>query len=342
MTERTSDLVETREFHHVSVLLEESIEALAIRSDGIYVDATAGGGGHSLAILERLGPGGVLVAMDRDPNAVAVARTLLDEALARKAGSPPRVEVVHAAWSVLGPTLESLAIEKGALDGLLADLGVSSHQLDAPERGFSFQKDGPLDMRMDTTQSARACDLVNDLPESDLRDLLWDLGDERAARAIARAITRRRSERPFETTTDLAEVISRAKGGRRGKRIHPATRSFQALRMGLNRERDELASLLDCGLRWLRPGGRWAVISFHSGEDRSVKHHFRALSQGCVCPPEVPLCRCGRTPQVKLVNRGGTPPSEAEVLANPRARSARLRVLERLQPADSARDGGEG
>lgn len=330
------------EFHHVSVLLDEAIEALAIQPAGTYVDVTAGGGGHSLAILERLGPGGILIAMDRDPNAVAASRARLAAAVAGTSGPAPRVEVIHGAWSVLGPTLESLAIKEGAVDGLLADLGVSSHQLDAPERGFSFQQEGPLDMRMDTTQSAQACDLVNGLPENDLSTLLYELGDERDARSVARAIVRRRSERTFQTTTDLAEVISRAKGGRRGKRTHPATRSFQALRMGLNRERDELESLLDCGLRWLRPGGRWAVISFHSGEDRAVKHHFRGLAQGCVCPPSAPVCRCGRLPQVRLVERRGRPPSEAEILANPRARSARLRVLERLAPdaACSPSDGG--
>lgn len=323
------------EFHHVSVLLDEAIEALAIRPGGTYVDVTAGGGGHSLAILERLGPGGVLVAMDRDPNAVAAARARLAAALAGKSSPAPRVEVIHGAWSVLGSTLEGLAIQEGSVDGLLADLGVSSHQLDAPERGFSFQQEGPLDMRMDTTQAVRACDLVNDLPERDLQSLLRELGDERDSRAVARAIVRRRGERRFETTMDLAEVISRAKGGRRGKRVHPATRAFQAIRMSLNQEQDELRVLLDSGLRWLCPGGRWAVISFHSGEDRAVKHHFRALAQGCDCPPAVPVCRCGKVPEARLLHRRGRSPSDAEVRANSRARSARLRVLERLTASTS-------
>ncbi len=323
-------------FHHVPVLLDACLEALKIRPDGTYVDCTLGGGGHASAIVAKLGSAGSFVGLDRDEDALAAANQRLARNLAEHP-DPPQVAVTHSPWSGLSQALTEEGLEPGSVDGLLADLGVSSHQLDTARRGFSFGHDGPLDMRMDQRDSVQACDLVNELSEEELRDLLWTLGEERDARRIARAVVQRRDNDPFRTTLDLAGVVAKAKGGRRGARTHPATKTFQALRMRVNRESEELQALLEQGLRWLRPGGRWVVITFHSGDDRPVKRAFRDLARGCTCPPDLPLCVCGNQPKVRLPRRKGQVASEDECAANPRARSARLRVAERL---DTEGEGG--
>jgi len=302
-----------------------------VRRDGTYVDCTAGGGGHAVAIAVRLGPGGRLVAFDRDPSAVAATRDRIDRALAAvPTMERPRVDVVHARFSEAPGELAARGIGPGTVDGLLADLGVSSPQLDRSERGFSFGSDGPLDMRMDPTTGPTAADLVMTLDRRDLRDLLRDFGDEREAGRIATFLVRRRAERPFETTADLAEVVSAAKGGRRGAKTHPATKTFQALRIAVNRELDELDAMLGWGPDLLAEGGRWAVITFHSGEDRRVKRRFAELRKGCICPPSSPVCICGKQPVLAVPRGTGTTASEGELEANARARSARLRVAERL------------
>ena len=325
--------MEAHSFHHVPVLLEECIEALAVEGAGLYVDVTAGGGGHSGAVLRALGPEGRLLSMDRDLSAVAAARARLQKVQADMGSACAPFEVVHATMSELGEVLSSRGLVPGCVDGVLADLGVSSHQLSTASRGFSFANDGPLDMRMDPSQGVSAADLVNTLPEGQLADLIYRFGDEPKSRRIAAAIVRRRAETALVRTEDLAAVVSRAVGGRRGAKTHPATRTCQALRIYLNDEQGELRALLDLGLSWLKPGGRLAVITFHSGEDRAVKQHFAALAKGCTCPPSLPVCVCGGRPRVALARRRGITPGADEVRANPRARSSRLRVAELLATA---------
>jgi 16S rRNA (cytosine1402-N4)-methyltransferase len=322
--------MEAHSFHHVPVLLEECIEALAIEPAGIYVDVTAGGGGHSGALLRALGPEGRLISLDRDLSAVEAATARLQEVKVDLGSACAPFEVVHATMSAVGEVLSNRGLVPGCVDGILADLGVSSHQLSTPSRGFSFANDGPLDMRMDPSQGSSAAQLVNTLPEGQLADLIYRFGDEPKSRRIAAAIVRRREEAEFARTEDLAAVVSRAVGGRRGARTHPATRTFQALRIYLNDEPGELGALLDLGLSWLKAGGRLAVITFHSGEDRAVKQYFAAQAKGCTCPPSLPVCVCGGRPRVKLVRRRGITPGEDEIRANPRARSSRLRVAELL------------
>ncbi len=310
-------------FAHEPVLLAETIAALAPPTGGIAVDCTAGGGGHSHALGEALGAGGRLIALDRDPAAVDAAR-------ARLADLDCAWQVVQAPFSELDRVLEEAGIGRGSVDAILADVGVSSHQIDSAERGFSFAADGPLDMRMDPTTGDTAADLVNHLDEVELADVIFRLGDERQSRRIARTIVRRRETEPFARTADLAAVIERAVGGRKGARIHPATRSFQALRIAVNGELDQLDSLLRSALAWLKPGGRLGVITFHSGEDRRVKRWFALLRQDCVCEPKGPTCTCGWHAQVRLPQGKGWTAGPDELARNPRARSARLRVAERL------------
>ncbi len=310
-------------FAHAPVLLRETLEALAPPPGGLAVDCTAGGGGHSHALGEAVGPTGRLIALDRDPSAVAAAR-------ARLADLQCRWEVVQAPFSELDAVLAGAGVAPGSVDAILADVGVSSHQIDTAERGFSFAADGPLDMRMDPTGGLTAADLVNTLAERELADLIFHLGDERDSRRIARAIVRRRDAQAFARTADLAALIESAVGGRKGARIHPATRSFQALRIAVNGELDELDALLRSALAWLRPGGRLGVITFHSGEDRRVKRWFALLRRDCICEPKGPTCTCGWHPQVRLPSGKGWTAAPDEIAANPRARSARLRVAERL------------
>lgn len=316
-------------FSHVTVLLREAVEALDVRPDGTYVDCTAGGGGHSAAIAERLGRDGHLVAFDRDPDALAAARARVTAALP---DPPPRVTFVGAPFSQLRSALAERDI--AAVDGILADLGVSSPQLDRPERGFSFRESGPLDMRMDPTRGPTAADLVASLSEHELADLLFRFGDEKHARRIARAIVARRDEQPITTTDDLAAVVAGAapkpNPRKQKKAIHPATKTFQALRIAVNGELDELDTLLHDALDLLAPGGRLAVITFHSGEDRPVKQTFAAWARGPELPPEQAVFRSHGDPLVRLPNPKGVEPSDAETTANPRARSARLRIAEKL------------
>lgn len=296
----------------------EAVEALAIRPDGHYVDATAGRGGHSAAILARLGPAGRLLVLDRDPAAIA--------AVTARFGGEPRVTVRKARFGALGATLSGLGWDK--VDGILADLGVSSPQLEEGERGFSFRLDGPLDMRMDPTEGESAQEWLAHAPEAEITRCLRDYGEERHARAIARAIVRRRDVKPFTGTRDLAELIASVVREReRGQ--HPATRSFQAIRIQVNAELDELDAFLPQAMQALRPGGRLAVITFHSLEDRMVKRFFR--SGAPTVDARLPL-RADELPRPAWRPLGkGLRPGAAEIDRNPRARSACLRVAERLE-----------
>ncbi len=303
---------------HVPVLLQEVLAALRPVSGGLYIDVTVGAAGHARGILELSSPEGRLLAIDADPEAVEYARSALQDMGERA--------VIRQGFF---DELSSLAGAAGyeAVDGILADLGLSSRQLADAGRGFSFQQEGPLDMRLDPAEeTVTAADLVNDLPEAELAAILYRYGEERRSRAIARAIARRR---PLHTTTELAELVARTLGGSRG-RIHPATRTFMALRIAVNDELGALERMLPQALALLAPGGRLAVITFHSLEDRIVKEFFRREARGCICPPEVPVCCCGHRPSVRLVTRRPIEASEQEREHNPRSRSARLRVVEKL------------
>ena len=309
------------EYTHKPVLLDECIEALCIRSDGTYVDGTLGRAGHSREIAKRLTTGR-LICIDRDSAAIEAARE-------RLAPWMERVKLVHSNFSELGSVL---ADEEG-VDGMLFDLGVSSPQLDDPERGFSYMHDAPLDMRMDRTSPLTAREVVNAWSFEELRRVLFDFGEERYAPAIARAIVRRREQRPIETTLELVDVIKSAMppAALREKQ-HPAKRSFQAVRIAVNGELDALPPMLRAAADKLRPGGRLAVITFHSLEDRIVKRTLRELAQGCTCPPNFPVCVCGKKPLLRLDKP--VMPTAAEVAENPRARSARLRAAEKLDQFD--------
>ena len=307
------------EYTHKPVLLDECIGALRIRPEGVYVDGTLGRAGHSREIAKRLITGR-LICIDRDSAAIEAAGE-------RLAPWMDRVRLVHSNFSELGSVLEEDA------DGMLFDLGVSSPQLDDPERGFSYMHDAPLDMRMDRSAPLTAREVVNSWSLEELRRILYDFGEERYAPAIARAIAKRREQRPIETTLELVEVIKSAMppAALREKQ-HPAKRSFQAVRIAVNGELDALPPMLRAAADKLRPGGRLAVITFHSLEDRIVKRTLRELAQGCTCPPSFPVCVCGKKPLVRLDKP--VTPSAAEVAENPRARSARLRTAEKLDKLD--------
>ncbi|MCL2617885.1 MAG: 16S rRNA (cytosine(1402)-N(4))-methyltransferase RsmH [Defluviitaleaceae bacterium] len=306
------------EFSHTSVMTDECMDALDIRPNGIYVDCTMGGGGHSAAIAARLAGGGQLVCIDQDENAVVNAGT-------RLARYAERVSVVRGSFFGLRDILRGLGV--GAVDGVLADLGVSSHQLDTPERGFSYMHDAPLDMRMDNTASLRADDVVNGYDEAELTRIIFAYGEERFAKRIAAQIVQRR---PIHTTHELAAAIRHAIPARaRDTGGHPAKRTFQALRIEVNAEIEPLAQAVEDMVMSLKPGGRVAVISFHSLEDRAVKHSFRKLEGGCTCPREFPLCICNNPRHLRTITRKPITPSPAELEANHRARSAKLRVGER-------------
>jgi 16S rRNA (cytosine1402-N4)-methyltransferase len=306
------------------VLLAEVLEALEPRRGGLFVDCTVGMGGHSEALLDA-GEGVSLLGLDRD------ARSL-ELAAARLARFGERFVPVHADFRDLAEVL-SRRVPGTRPAGILADLGISSHQLDDPERGFSFAHDGPLDMRMDRSTGRTAADLVNELAEEELADLIYENGEERASRRIARAICRAREDARIATTARLAEIVARASGvPRHRQRIHPATRTFQALRIAVNGELDRLGDFLRDAVNALAaPAGRIAVIAFHSLEDRVVKQSFKVLSGQCTCPPGFPVCRCGAKRLVRIVTPKPIVPSEREVEANPRARSARMRVVERVE-----------
>lgn len=305
---------------HLPVMPDEVLAGLNLSAGMTVVDGTFGGGGHSRLISAGIMPGGTLIAIDRD--AAAAARFAALQSSTGVAG-----RFFHGSYANMARFAASL--EAVAVDGILLDLGFSSLQMDDAERGFSFQADGPLDMRFDRSSGQTAADMVNTLDPDDLADIFYTYAEERASRRIARAIVRAREEQPIETTGQLAGIVEKALGGRRGAKIHPATRVFQALRIAVNTELDELERGLRAGVDLLAPGGRFVVISFHSIEDRIVKRFFAAEAKGCICPPEVPVCVCGQQPRVKLVGRA-TRPSPSEISGNPRARSAVLRVVERL------------
>lgn len=295
---------------------------LSPRPGGVYVDGTIGGGGHALGILQASSPDGILLGFDRDAEALAAASRRL---------SPfeGRVRLFHANFTHLSEILAEESIE--AVDGMVLDLGVSSHQLDTPERGFSFQQDAPLDMRMDTASGMTAADLVNTLAEQELERIIRDFGEERWARRIAAAIVTKRREAPVLTTLQLAGIVSRAIPRAKWEaRLHPATRTFQAIRIAVNGELESLAKVLGDAVEALAPGGRLAVISFHSLEDRIVKTAFNELAQGCVCLKGVPRCVCGRVPVVKKLTGKPVTAGPGEIANNLRSRSAKLRAVEKL------------
>ena len=313
------------ELSHRPVLLDEVVQALSVRADGIYVDGTFGRGGHAQAILERLGPQGRLLAFDRDPQAVQAAE--------KKFSGDARFNVVRGPFSMMGQTMTARGW-RGKVDGILLDLGVSSPQFDDPQRGFSFRHDGPLDMRMDPDSSPSAAQWLNYAEERDIAAVIHDFGEERFAGRIAKVICRERANQPIATTSQLARIVAQAVPTREiGK--DPATRTFQALRMHVNRELDELRAVLPHTLETLAPGGRLAVISFHSLEDRMVKHFLRDEARGDRFPPNLPVRRAQLTPRLRLIGKA-IHASTAEVVANPRARSAVLRVAERLGTSEGA------
>ncbi len=311
-----------KDYGHKPVLLEECLQALAIRPDGCYLDGTLGRAGHSLAILRRLTTGR-LVGIDRDMAAIGAARE-------RLADFQDRVTLVHGNFRDLGRILQETGT--GPLDGMLFDLGVSSPQLDEARRGFSYMQDAPLDMRMDESEALSAADIVNTWSQEELRRVLYEYGEERYAPRIAQAIVRRRGDRPIETTGELVEVIRSAMpAAALREKQHPAKRSFQALRIAVNGELEALPPMLAAAADGLKPGGRLAVITFHSLEDRIVKQTLRELATGCTCPPQFPVCVCGKKPRLKLITRKPVTPGPEELAENSRARSAKLRVAERTE-----------
>ena len=309
-------------FEHLSVLLEETIDSLNIRPDGIYVDGTLGGGGHASEVCRRLGDKGRLIGIDQDADAIQAAG-------ARLAPFGEKVTIVRSNHEQIETVLKGLGIDR--VDGIYLDLGVSSYQLDTAERGFTYREDdAPLDMRMDQRNTQTAADIVNTYSESDLYRIIRDYGEDRFAKNIAKHIVRRREEKPFETTGELNEVIKaaipakvRAVGG------HPSKRTFQAIRIELNQELDVLERSIDRMIDLLNPGGRLSIITFHSLEDRMVKNSFRRSENPCTCPPGFPVCMCGKKSKGTVVTRKPILPSAEELEANRRSKSAKLRVFER-------------
>ena len=309
------------EFHHVSVLLEECIQGLNIKPEGIYVDGTLGGAGHSSRIAAKLTTG-KLIGIDRDEVALAAAGE-------RLAQLGDRVKLVHSNFCEIDSILEDLNIP--GVDGILLDLGVSSPQLDDGSRGFSYMVDAPLDMRMDATDALNAYTVVNTWPYEELKRILFEYGEERYAPQIASSICKRREQAPIETTLELVEVIRSAMpAAALREKQHPAKRSFQAIRIAVNDELNSVARVMEAAIPRLNPGGRLAVITFHSLEDRIVKNAMTAAAKGCTCPPSFPVCVCGKKPKVKLITRKPIVSGEEELERNPRARSAKLRICEKL------------
>lgn len=304
------------EFTHIPVLFQETIDSLHIKPDGVYVDCTAGGGGHSKAILERLSERGTLIAIDRDPEAIEILQARL--------GAFPQARIVHDTFNHIGAVLGETRA-----DGILADLGVSSHQLDTAERGFSFHKDAPLDMRMSKT-GLSAYDVVNTYSEADLARILFTYGEEKFAKSIARNIVKSRAEKPIATTFELIDVIKMSMPQKAMRDAHPARRTFQAIRIEVNGELAQLDTALNDMFAALKVGGVLSVITFHSLEDRMVKQRFREFAQGCTCPKDFPVCVCGKQPRGKILLKG-LAPSEQELSENYRAHSARLRSVQKLK-----------
>lgn len=303
------------EFSHETVLLKEAVDGLSVKENGIYIDGTAGGGGHSFEIAKRL-KNGRLFALDRDPDAVTAAKT-------RLAGLP--AEVIRSNYTEFDAVLKNFGYEK--MDGMLLDLGVSSYQLDNPERGFSYRSEAPLDMRMDKTGTS-AGELLNTLSEAELAKIFYEYGEERYSGRIARAVVR---NRPLRTTTEFADVISDCLPAAAKRDGHPARRCFQALRIAVNGELDAVSDVIGKAFDRLNVGGRIAIITFHSLEDRIVKKAFASFCTGCTCPPDFPVCVCGKTPAARLVNKKPIVPSLEETENNPRSRSAKLRILEKIK-----------
>lgn len=306
--------------YHVPVLLKEVVEQMQPRPGGVYVDGTMGGGGHAEAVLRATAPDGRLIGLDWDKEALEASRVRLKEFEGRLQLLQSNFAEVEQALKIAGVT---------AVDGVLFDVGVSSRQFDEPSRGFSFQREGPLDMRM-SGMGASARDILMDSSVDELTRIFRVYGEERRARSIALRIEQERAVRPLETTIELAELVERVLGRRPGSVIHPATRVFQALRIQVNRELENLQRGLEAGVKVLKSGGRLAVISFHSLEDRIVKQFFVKMSAGCVCPPQLAVCVCGRKEVMRIVTRKPVTPTEEEVRQNPRARSAKLRVAEKI------------
>ena len=311
------------EFNHYSVLLNETIENLNIKPDGIYVDGTLGGGGHAYQVASRLSEKGRLIGIDQDADAIAAAGERLKE-------FGDKITIIRSNYANMKEELHRIGVEK--VDGIVLDLGVSSFQLDTPERGFTYRdENAPLDMRMDDRQSLTAKDIVNGYSEMDLYRIIRDYGEDKFAKNIAKHIVQERAKKPIETTGELTEIIRasipmkvQVTGG------HPAKRTFQAIRIELNRELDVLRDSLDDMIDMLNPGGRLCIITFHSLEDRIVKQTFADLATGCTCPKTLPVCVCGKKPTVRLVNRKPILPGERELEENPRSRSAKLRIAEKL------------
>ena len=309
------------EFSHKSILLNECMEGLSIKPDGVYVDGTLGGGGHSFHILERLNEKGRLIGIDQDEDAIEAATK-------RLAQFEKQVTIVRDNYEHFQEILSALSISE--VDGILLDLGVSSYQFDEADRGFSYRFDAPLDMRMDNRQDFTAKDLINNYSETELYHIIRDYGEDKFAKNIAKHIVMERTKKPIETTGELAEIVShaipmkiRVAGG------HPAKRTFQAIRIALNRELDILKDSLDGMMRSLKPGGRLCIITFHSLEDRIVKQCFKTAEDPCICPKDFPVCSCGRKSLGKVITRKAILPSESEQEENPRSKSAKLRIFER-------------
>lgn len=312
----------TTHFSHVSVLLEECIDSLSIQPDRTYVDCTTGGGGHSYEIAARLSAGGRLICFDRDETALAAAKQKLTPYL-------DRVTFCHANFNELGDVLDELKITN--LGGVLADLGCSSYQFDTPERGFSYQHNAPLDMRMDVNAEKTAYIVVNTYSEHELRRIIFDYGEERFAPRIAQKICEARAAAPIQTTGQLSDIIRASipqKARENGP--HPAKRTFQAIRIEVNAELDAIAPMIEAAASRMLPGGRVSLISFHSLEDRIVKQTFAKLSSGCECPRDFPVCVCGKKATVNILTKKPILPSEHELIMNPRSRSAKLRVCEKI------------
>lgn len=309
------------EFNHVSVLLNECIENLNIKEDGVYVDCTMGGAGHSKEIVKRLSDKGLFIGFDQDKNAIATAKERLSE-------YSDRVKFVHSNFENIKEELEKLGVDK--IDGVLADLGVSSHQLDEADRGFSYMHDAPLDMRMDIRQSFSAYDVVNTYSEEDLARIIRDYGEDNWAKRIAKFIVEERQNKPIENTGELVEVIKKAIPKKaRIDGPHPAKRTFQAIRIEVNNELGVINKMIRDAVSMMNKGGRVCIITFHSLEDRIVKNEFKELSLSCICPPSLPICQCDKVSEVKVITRKPILPSDEEIEMNPRARSAKLRVAEK-------------
>lgn len=306
-----------RVFPHTPVLAQEVLESLAPECGHRYIDATVGAAGHAQAILEASHPDGMLIGLDVDKNALAIARE-------RLAPFSKRAHLFHLSYTGIAQALQNVGWD--GMDGILFDLGVSSMQVDTPQRGFSFVKDGPLDMRFNENDSRSAADIINHWSEDDLADIIWEYGEEPRSRSIAHAISQ---SRPLETTKQLADLVLDVYHGQRGK-THPATRTFQAVRIAVNDEMNAIQKGLEQALRFLHPGGKIAVISFHSLEDRIVKNYFRRESKDCICPPEQPVCVCGHKASLTLLTKKPITAKDDEIKNNPRSRSAKLRVAQKI------------